>query len=836
MAFIQNSDGFPNLTVKGTPTLLDIVYLADAAASNQPKQATFGSLPLVQRAGDTMTGPLILPADPLVPLSAATKQYVDATATGLNIQGACSAATTADLNATYANGAAGIGATLVNAGALAAFSVDGVSPALNSRILVKDQTNDFENGIYTVTTVGSGAVAWVLTRATDYDQVAEINPGDLVVIQTGTVNAVTSWLQTETVATIGVDAILFVQFTAGVGANVTLSNLTSPTAINQDLLPGADNTLNLGSDAARWADLYAVDILTGQSPGDVTTISVYDTNLVGYVPVLTLTANNTPTAVLGSLVTATTQVPGTNDTTIATTAYADAIAALKANVSLNNLAGVAINTSLVSDTDVTDNLGSQASRWNNIYAATLQTGDTAADTLEIGAWDVNGAVFVPFFTLTANNTPTGVLASDVTGTTQAPGTNTTQLATTAFVFAATGGGGGANVMLSNLSAVAINTTLVSDTDITDDLGTQAIRWNNIYAATLQTGDTAADTLQICAWDVDNALFVPFFTLTANNTPTGVLSGSVTGTTQAGGTNNTTLATTAFVTAAVAAVSGGANTALSNLAAVAINTTLVSDTDATDDLGSGTVRWANTYTQTVRTGTGAANTLLLQARDVDGAVWTTFATLTANDTPTMALSGDVTSVTQSANNNSTKIATTAYVDAAIGPTSAGSYILLAEVSSASTASANFDNLMTATYDHYFFTISRVYPATNNVIYGCRVGTGAGPTYEATNYDGDVLDLGAGSGGNVTRFPLTRTNMRNTTPTKVGNGYAYIHNTNDATNFKGISGAFSYHETGDTFMATVFGGTWAGATVLTSAQFFASSGNHACLIRMYGVRNS
>ena len=41
-------------------------------------------------------------------------------------------------------------------------------------------------------------------------------------------------------------------------------------------------------------------------------------------------------------------------------------------------------------------------------------------------------------------------------------------------------GGGANTALSNLSSVAINTSLISDTDITDDIGTGDIRWDAGY--------------------------------------------------------------------------------------------------------------------------------------------------------------------------------------------------------------------------------------------------------------------------------------------------------------------------------------------------------------------
>lgn len=44
--------------------------------------------------------------------------------------------------------------------------------------------------------------------------------------------------------------------------------------------------------------------------------------------------------------------------------------------------------------------------------------------------------------------------------------------------------------------------------------------------------------------------------------------------------------------------GGATTALDNLASVAINTSLISDTDSTDDLGSSAKYWANTYTDKI----------------------------------------------------------------------------------------------------------------------------------------------------------------------------------------------------------------------------------------------
>ena len=149
---------------------------------------------------------------PIAATDAATKAYADSIAGGLNPIPGVQAATTANLTATYNNGTAGVGATLTNSGAMAAFAVDGYSASLNDRILIKNQTSTFQNGIYTVTTVGSGAANWVLTRATDYDTTSQIKPGDLTVIENGTVNKNASYLETAVVVTIGTDAITFSPF------------------------------------------------------------------------------------------------------------------------------------------------------------------------------------------------------------------------------------------------------------------------------------------------------------------------------------------------------------------------------------------------------------------------------------------------------------------------------------------------------------------------------------------------------------------------------------------------------------------------------------------------
>ena len=184
--------------------------------------------------------------DPTQALQLTTKQYVDAAISNVNYHAACSYATTADLGAvTYNNGSSGVGATITKTTPFATLAIDGGSPSVGQRILVKNETSGQYNGIYTVTSVGSGSVGWVLTRATDYDQVGvgtnEIAPGDTTFIIAGTVNAGTQWVQTtDSPITIGTTIITFVQiagpgsYTAGTGLTLTGTqfSLTSPVVVS----------------------------------------------------------------------------------------------------------------------------------------------------------------------------------------------------------------------------------------------------------------------------------------------------------------------------------------------------------------------------------------------------------------------------------------------------------------------------------------------------------------------------------------------------------------------------------------------------------------------------
>ena len=129
--------------------------------------------------------------------SVANKAYVDQVAQGLDTKPSCKAATTANLAATYNNGTAGVGATLT-ADINGAISVDDIALSLNDRVLVKDQTDATENGIYKVTTVGDGSTDFVLTRATPEDQPPELSGGSFVFVEEGTIGSNNGYTFTHT--------------------------------------------------------------------------------------------------------------------------------------------------------------------------------------------------------------------------------------------------------------------------------------------------------------------------------------------------------------------------------------------------------------------------------------------------------------------------------------------------------------------------------------------------------------------------------------------------------------------------------------------------------------
>lgn len=128
------------------------------------------------------------------------KTYADAIPNAISGKGSVQAATTAPLPAnTYANGSSGVGATLTKNAPFAALPAqDGVALAVGDRLLVKDEADQKTNGIYVVTSLGSGAAAWVLTRATDADTGTKLASGTVTFVVSGTVNGNLGYEMTTT--------------------------------------------------------------------------------------------------------------------------------------------------------------------------------------------------------------------------------------------------------------------------------------------------------------------------------------------------------------------------------------------------------------------------------------------------------------------------------------------------------------------------------------------------------------------------------------------------------------------------------------------------------------
>lgn len=254
----------------------------------------------VSTAGATMTGTLTLAADPTQSLQAATKSYVDSIATGLSIKTSARAGTTAALTATYNNGTGGVGATLTGATALPV--IGGVTLSVGDRVLVKDQVNSTENGVYEVTTATD---SYVLTRTSDFDNSVEIKSGSALFVGEGTL-ASTQWVMTTAgTVTVGTTNIVFSQFggpgnfvagtginiSAGVVTNIGVTSIAGGTNIAVSASTGSTTvsftgTLGVSQGGTGATSFTAGSYLKGNGAGAISVSSTVPvTDITGTLPV-----------------------------------------------------------------------------------------------------------------------------------------------------------------------------------------------------------------------------------------------------------------------------------------------------------------------------------------------------------------------------------------------------------------------------------------------------------------------------------------------------------------------------------------------------------------------
>lgn len=176
-------------------------------------------------------------ATPTNDQDAATKAYVDAARAGLDVKQSVRMATTGPLSGSIT------GTIILSMGL-----IDSVVPVVGNRILVKDQTNPSENGIYTFTTLTNGGTNATLTRATDADSSEEVTAGMFTFVSEGSVNADSGWvLTTNDTITLGTTALTFAQFsgagqiTAGAGLTKSGNTLDIGTASSSRIVINADN-------------------------------------------------------------------------------------------------------------------------------------------------------------------------------------------------------------------------------------------------------------------------------------------------------------------------------------------------------------------------------------------------------------------------------------------------------------------------------------------------------------------------------------------------------------------------------------------------------------------
>jgi hypothetical protein len=242
---------------------------------------------------------------------AATKVYVDNLVTGLKTRIITRVATTGNINLSNA---------LENGDTL-----DGITLATGNKILVKDQTDATENGIYDV--VSSGAA----TRNTDFDTVAEL-AGQMVVVQEGSTNADKFFLcTTDNSGSIGSVNITFTVVQPSNVGDVTLNGvqtltnktLTSPVISevvsvsngNISVLPNGSGKVLLdgnGSSGGISVSDGLIDIRTGT--GNVSKVKFYCESSNAHAQTLQAQPHSAGSSSVSTLPAATGTLIGTGDT------------------------------------------------------------------------------------------------------------------------------------------------------------------------------------------------------------------------------------------------------------------------------------------------------------------------------------------------------------------------------------------------------------------------------------------------------------------------------------------------------------------------------------------
>jgi len=380
------------------------------------------------------------------------KTYVDGLfSTGISYHEPVLVETPTALNAVYVqpNGAGnGVGATLTNNGANAALVIDGVTLSNTARVLVYNQANAVQNGVYTVTNPGNASAQWVLTRSTDTNTYGLANPntlgqGDAFFVQSGNTGAGETYIcNTQGTITFGSTNITFAQissaqiYAAGTGLN--LSNLTFSIA---------NTTVTSG--------LY----------GDSATVPVIEVNAQGQLTSAANSAINVSNITVGTLSNDRTTASASNGAN--TIVLRDSTGSFNANV---------VTATTVNATSISGNgVALTAINASNITSGTISnartTGNTANSASTIVLRDANGAFESGNITASnfigAGTTITSINASNISSGTIANARTTAASANGASTIVSRDSGGdfAANTVSASFSGNGVAITAINASNI-----------------------------------------------------------------------------------------------------------------------------------------------------------------------------------------------------------------------------------------------------------------------------------------------------------------------------------------------------------------------------------